>query len=136
MTQTTPETRGPRRRGTATVELAVCLPVLTLLVFGSMQACDMIYLKHGLTTAAYEGSLEIARPDANNITVSARIKQVLGLRGVTNGTYFFTAAENIQDLSPGDPVTISITAPVDENLMVSGFFGTPSVLTVNFECTR
>jgi Flp pilus assembly protein TadG len=46
----------PGRRGVAAAEFAVCLPVLVLVVFASIEACSMIFLKESLTVAAYEGS--------------------------------------------------------------------------------
>lgn len=124
------------RRGTATVELAVCLPVLSLLVFGSMQACDMIYLKHGLTTAAYEGSLEASRPDATTASVQSRVEQVLTLRGVESGVCVITAADDIGQLAPGDDIRLVVRAPVAANLKFASFFGTPNQLQVRFNCTK
>ena len=73
------------RRAAAATELAVCLPVLTLVVFGSIQACNLIYLKHGAVTAAYEGTLELAKRNATNASMTARAQQVLDARGIRNG---------------------------------------------------
>lgn len=125
------------RRAVATVELAVCLPVIVLLLFGSMQACDMIYLRHSITTAAYEGSLEASRPDATTASVKARVDQVLGFRGVKEGTAKLNSAgADISETPLGDPITVSVTAPVRSNLMLSGFFLLPSNISVDFSCTR
>jgi len=125
------------REGVATVELAVCLPVIVLLIFGSMQACDLIYLRHSITTAAYEGSLELSRHDATSASVKARIDQVLGFRGVSGGAASLQPAGlDISELSPGEAVTVSVTAPVGNNLTLSGFFLMPSTLTVDFACSR
>ena len=49
------------RRAVATVELAVCLPVLALLVLGSIEAASFIFLKQTLQVAAYEGSVRAGR---------------------------------------------------------------------------
>lgn len=125
-----------RRRGTATVELAVCLPVLTLLVFGSMQACDMIYLKHSLMTAAYEGSLEVARPDSSSSNVQGRVEQVMEIRGVEGGSCDIDSSKAIESLAPGDVVTLQVKAPVKANLKFPPFFGTPSEIEIDFQCTR
>ena len=38
------------------VELAICLPVLILLLFGTIEACAIIYLNQSLKIAAYEGA--------------------------------------------------------------------------------
>ncbi len=126
----------PDRRGVAAMEFAVCLPVLITLVFGSIQACDLIYLKHSLTTAAYEGSLEVARPDATSATLGGRINQVLELRGVQGGTYEVKSAAAIQDLNIGEPVVLTLRAPVQQNMMISGFIVGPKELSIDFECSR
>ncbi len=45
-----------KRNGTATVELAVCLPLIVIIAFGSIEATNMIFLEQRLTAAAYEGA--------------------------------------------------------------------------------
>lgn len=126
-----------QRQGVATVELAVCLPVIVLLLFGSMQACDLIYLRHSLTTAAYEGSLELSRPDATTATVKARIDQVLGFRNVSSGTAKLEPGGiDIAEAPIGTPVTVIVEAPVSKNLTLSGFFSMTDKVTVSFACTR
>ena len=54
------------RRGIAAVELAVCLPVIVLLVFGSIEASSFIFLKQSLNVSAYEGIREAIRVGSNN----------------------------------------------------------------------
>ena len=43
------------RRAAAAAELAICLPLIVMLVMASIEACTMIFLDHGLTIASYEG---------------------------------------------------------------------------------
>jgi len=43
------------RRAVAASELAVCLPILVLLVLAMIESCTMIFLKQSLTVSAYEG---------------------------------------------------------------------------------
>ncbi len=50
------KTRKRQRSGSVVVEVAVCLPLIVLLVFASVEACTMIYLKQSLTVSACEGS--------------------------------------------------------------------------------
>ncbi len=118
------------RRGTATVELAVCLPVLALLVFGGIQACDLIYLKHSLTAAAYEGSLELSKTNSTNANIEARITQVLAARGVTEAEIeILPAGTLVEQTPPGVTLTVAVTAPTRPNLTLSGFFFTSPEFT-------
>jgi hypothetical protein len=114
------------RRGAAVTELAVCLPVLTLLVFGSIQACNLIYLKHGCITAAYEGTLELAKPNATNSSIAARAQQVLDGRGVKSSSIQILPAGVEASASPrGSTFTVEVTAEVRPNMSLSGFFPVP-----------
>jgi Flp pilus assembly protein TadG len=125
------------RRGTAVAELAVCLPMLALLVFGSIQACDLIYLKHAVVTAAYEGSLELAKPSATNVSVVGRVQQVLNARNVSGTTVeILPSNTDINVVNPGQPITISVTANTGPNLMFSGFFLSPADVFSSVVATR
>ena len=43
------------RKGAAVVEFAVCLPVVVLIVLGSIEAASLLFLKQTLVQASYEG---------------------------------------------------------------------------------
>lgn len=121
----------------ATVELAICLPMLVLIVFGSIQATNLIYLQHATTAAAYEGMLELARPNATNASVETRIQQVLEAREVVNTQIgFIPSGANISQLAPGNHLTIQVTADVSSNLVLSGFFISPELVMGTLVGTR
>jgi Flp pilus assembly protein TadG len=115
--------RSPRRRGTAIVELAACLPMLALLVLGSIQACDLIYLKHSIVSAAYEGTIELIRPNSTNASVIARVEQVLAMQAVEDfNIEILPAGIDVSTLPTGTPVEIRVLADIDSNLAVDGWF--------------
>lgn len=111
--------------------------MLALLVFGGIQACDMIYLKHSLTAAAYEGSLNLNKLDATNADVEASVQQVLDARGVTNTTIsILPAGTDIELTAAGTPLTIVVTADVNANLKLAGFFVAPTTIAGQVAATR
>ena len=125
------------RRAAAVTELAVCLPMLTLVVFGSIQACNLIYLKHGCVTAAYEGTLELAKSNASSDSILTRAQQVLSARGIDAATIrILPTGVEIAATSPGTPFTIEVTAPVPSNMSLSGFFPLPPSVTGRVVATR
>lgn len=125
------------RRAAAATELAVCLPVLTLVVFGSIQACNLIYLKHGCITAAYEGTLELAKRNATTASITRRAEQVLTARGVRAATIrLLPAGSEISDAAAGTPFTIEVSADVRSNMSLSGFFPLPRTVTGRISSTR
>jgi Flp pilus assembly protein TadG len=126
-----------KRRGVAATELAVCLPVLTLIVFGSIQACNLIYLKHGVVTAAYEGTLELAKRNATNASILARAQQVLTARGISAAQVrILPAGTEISAASAGTQFSIEVTATVKSNMSLSGFFPLPASVTGRIAATR
>jgi Flp pilus assembly protein TadG len=127
----------PRRRGAAATELAVCLPVLTLLVFGSIQACNLIYLRHGAVTAAYEGTLELAKRNATSDSITTRAQQVLDARGIKSSRIqILPDGTELGAAAPGTPFSIEVSADVRPNMTLSGFFPLPSTVVARVTATR
>ena len=79
--------RVPRsRRGVATVELAVCLPILVVIVLGSIEANSAIFLKQRLTWAAYEAARLVITPgnaSSNAITAGTAVLTEFSVSGGT-----------------------------------------------------
>lgn len=129
--------RNGNRSAIATVELAICLPVLSLIVFGSIQATNLIFLQHATTAAVYEGTLEMAKSNATNASVESRIQQVLDAREVVNTTIsIIPAGTNIANTPAGTLLTLEVSADVRSNLSVFGFFAGPSQVTGRLVATR
>lgn len=117
------------RRGAATIELATCLPLLCLVVFGSIQASNLIFLKHAVTSAAYEGTIELVRPNSTNTSVTDRIEHVLAAYEVNNGVIeILPSGTNVSALPTGTPIQIRVRADVDSNLAISGWFPLPATI--------
>lgn len=72
------------RRGLASVETAVALPVIVFLLFGSIELANGVFLKQALSVAAYEGVRAATYPLATTAEAQARVAQVLASRNVTN----------------------------------------------------
>ena len=131
------ERAGRRRRAIATVELAICLPVLSLIVFGSIQATNLIFLQHATTAAAYEGSLEMAKSNATNSSVQSRIQQVLDAREVVNTTIrILPAGTDITRTPAGTLLTLEVVADVRPNLSLFGFIAAPNQVTGRIVSSR
>lgn len=113
--------RKRERGGVATTELAVCLPVIVLLVVATIEACSMIYLKQTLSIAAYEGVRTAIAPRATIADVRAECNQILNDRRVVGGTVTVRPSD-IASLNPGEYVDVTVTAPCSGNTVVPNRF--------------
>jgi Flp pilus assembly protein TadG len=110
-----------RRGGVAASELAVCLPVLVLLVLAMIEACTMVFLKQSLTVAAYEGVRKALTFNANAADAIAAGEGVLHDRRVEGGQVTVNPVD-IASLSPGEYIEVTVSAPTDENSVFPGSF--------------
>jgi Flp pilus assembly protein TadG len=113
--------QAPRTRGVAAAELAVCLPVVVLLVIATIEACSAIFLKQSLTVAAYEGVRTALEEGQTAGTVQATCNQVLTDRKVQGASVTVSPAD-ISALQPGDYIDVTVTAPCDTNSLVPTSF--------------
>jgi hypothetical protein len=116
-----PQPRRRNPRGVAAAELAVCLPVIVLLVIATIEACSAVFLRQSLTVAAYEGVRTAIEEGATQTSVEAACNQVLKDRRVEGASVVVKPA-NIASLNPGEYVDITITAPFDANSIVPNTF--------------
>lgn len=107
------------RRGAALVEFAVCLPVIMILILGSMEATSAIFVRQALTTSAYEGIREAIRTGSNSAVATARAQAVLTARQIRSSTIRFTPID-VRSAARGSRVVIEVSAPYAAN---SPFFG-------------
>ena len=119
-----------KRRGVAASELAVCLPVLVLLVLAMIEACTMIFLKQSLTVASYEGIRVALEPAATTSQAQAAANGVLTDRRVRNGSVVVTPS-NWETLAAGSYVTVTVSAPANRNSVIPGSFFRGRTLTAS-----
>ncbi len=106
------------RRGTAAVELAVCLPLLAILIVGVWEVGRMVEVKQLLCNAVREGG----RQAATGTQTTAQVQQYVVNYLTTNGIKAATTDVTFQDLTnPGvtdpsgasqmDRLRVSVTVP-------------------------
>jgi Flp pilus assembly protein TadG len=110
-----------KKRGVAAAELAVCLPVVVLIVVATIEACSALFLKQSLTVAAYEGARTALADRTVKGSVETAINQVLKDRKVKGGTITLKPA-NITNLKPGDFIDVTVSAPCNLNSVVPTAF--------------
>ncbi|TWU51928.1 TadE/TadG family type IV pilus assembly protein [Rubripirellula reticaptiva] len=119
---------GQSRRGVAAVEFAVCLPVLVLLVFGSIEASSFIFLKQSLNVAAYEAIRESARVSSDNVQGTDRAINILQARNVNDFTIGYPNGDSAA-ANRGDEIVVEVSAPTATNSPLAGQFVTNRILT-------
>jgi hypothetical protein len=105
----------------AAAELAVCLPVVVLIVLATIEACSAIFLKQSLTVAAYEGARTALAERQVAGSVQQACDQILNDRNV-NGATVTVSPSDIASLKPGDFIDVTVSAPCNSNSLVPTTF--------------
>jgi Flp pilus assembly protein TadG len=116
------------RSGLATVELAICLPILALLIFGSIEAASFIFLKQSLQVAAYEGVRAGIRQDATNAIAIERAQAILASRTIRNAAIRFVSGP-VESAARGQEIVIEVSAPTNTNSPLAGQWVSNRTLT-------
>jgi hypothetical protein len=119
---------GRDRGGVAAVEFAVCLPVIVLLVFGSIEASSFIFLKQSLNVAAYEGIREAIRIGGTNANAVNRAENILNARDVRDFGVRFPSGDPAT-APRGAEIVIEVSAPTQTNSPLAGQYVTNRILT-------
>jgi len=103
-----------KRLGTATVELAVCIPLIVLVTFGGIEGASMIFTKQALVSSAYEGIKVAVGRNATQADVVAAAQTVLDGRTL-DATSITIEPTNFADVDRGTLITVTVSAPGDAN---------------------
>jgi Flp pilus assembly protein TadG len=123
------------RRGTATVEFAICLPLLLILFVGTMDACTRVALQQSLEVTVYEGSRVAGAKTSTTADVVSRCQAILAQRGIEGATITTTPSE-VASSAPGEIVIVEVSVECE----TAGTFLGPLVrgrqATARFACMR
>jgi len=72
------------RRGGALIELVIILPVLFIVILGSVDICNNIFVKQFLTEVTYQGALEGTISTVSETEVIDSVRSYLEARGIEN----------------------------------------------------
>ncbi|MFK8112821.1 MAG: TadE/TadG family type IV pilus assembly protein [Rubripirellula sp.] len=115
---------GDQRRssdGIAIVELAICLPIIVLILLATIEACEMLQLQQNVATTAYEGARIGIMPGAEAAKVQLQCKMLLDDRSITNYT-ISTSPSDLSTASQGDQITVTVDADCVSNSVLGGVF--------------
>ena len=91
--------------------MAVSMPLLISLVFGSMEMANAVFLRQSVNIAAYEAAKVITRPGSNEVLARSRCDSVLAVRKVS--AYTLSFSPTVTTATPRGTqvtVTLSVTA--------------------------
>jgi Flp pilus assembly protein TadG len=112
---------GAKRRGIATVECAVILPVFVLILLGTMEACSMIFLRQSVELAAYEASRTAVLPQTTLLNVQSTASSLLTSRKIKNCSVTVTPT-TFQSAAYGSFIRVTVKAPVSDNSLFGSIF--------------
>jgi Flp pilus assembly protein TadG len=131
MTRTCQPNRVRKSRGIAAAELAVCLPIIVLMVIATIESCSAMFLKQSLTISAYEGVRAAIAKGSSPTSIQAACNQVLADRRVQGSQITITPNTGTATMNPGDYIQITVTAPCAPNCPVPTTFFRNRTLTAS-----
>ena len=106
------------RKGAAVAEIAVCLPMIIIIVFGAMEAASMLFLRQALIQSAYEGAKVAIDSRAENENAIAVAESVAAGRRITDLDVRFEPSD-ITEAAQGETVRVIVSAPGDSNSFIN-----------------
>jgi hypothetical protein len=124
--------RKSSRRGGAVVELAIVMPVLIMIIFGAIEASNLLYLQQAITETAYDGALRASRPGATDAAVKNELVTLLEARGITADSIEIGDSVNtIENVPSGHLFKVLIRADTASHLVSPKVFANFSKIEVH-----
>lgn len=108
-----------QRQGAVTVEMAIAVPILFLMVFAALEFCGMNVMRHSVDNAAYEGARRGIVPGATVADVETQANLIMAAAGATNIVVDVVPPVITNDI---EELTVTITVPVADNGWITPIF--------------
>lgn len=126
---------GSFRSGVAAVELALCSPLLFLLVMGAIETANYIHLKQALTLTAYETALSVTATGGTETDAIKNGEAILDAHRVRKGDIDIEPI--VSSSTPaGTRIEVTATAPVADNAISPPWFFNGSQIQVTFTMVK
>lgn len=102
-----------QRSGAVLIELAVCLPVLTMIVLMAIEATAITFARQAMVQTAYEAAVIAVRREATNADALAAARAVTSGRMLGNATITFQPTD-ISLVPRGSLITVTASVPAAE----------------------
>ncbi len=123
------------RRGLAAVEFALCLPLLMILVFGSIEASNAIYLRQAMTIATYEAAQIASGVGGTDATAIQRANEILATYNIAGASVDVSPSITAATES-GTAIKVTIGAPSNSNSIGPNWFFKDTTYTREFTMNR
>ena len=127
--------RHARRRAVAATEFAVALPLLMLLLLGSIETANVIQLQQAIQLTAYETATSATSTKGSSDKALARGAAVLQAFQVEGATIDIQPPIT-PGVQAGTSVRITVTAPCDANALCPPWFFRGKTLTAEVQMAR
>lgn len=114
------------KRGLATVEAAVALPLLLVVTLGTIETTSVIFTKQALQSAAQECAREAALPEATVASVEQTMREFVERRDLQDVSVTMSPA-NPSGLSAGTTLTVTLSVPASSAGLIAGQFVTGDI---------
>ena len=99
-----------QRSGAAAVEAALSVPLLIILVMGSIEAANAVFGRQVVATAAYDAARIVTKNGGTETEANARCQQMLNSQGITNYTITYNPAVT-PTTAPGTNIRVTVIVP-------------------------
>lgn len=120
-----PRQKRNNRRGLAATEFALVLPILLMLTFGTIEVCQVIFLREKAVLAAHEGARAAIRKMTTKAQTTQVVRDYLQVRGIDMSTISPTDI----DITPAPelaltltPINVRVRIPVSGNTVFPNQF--------------
>lgn len=102
------------RKGAATVEFAICLPLIVLIIVAGLDVHRILRLKQDVVEVTHETARVTATNEVDEHQARQFALDLLKQKNLANPTVAFDPVPS-SDLPRGTPITVSISIPVAGN---------------------